>query len=84
MQNPRPHLRPAESQTGSRAQQSLSCLHAQSLSHVQLCDSMDCSPQSYSVHGILQTRILDSVFISSSKGFFPTWELNPHLLNFLH
>ena len=28
-------------------------------SHVQLCDSMDCSPPGSSVHGILQARILE-------------------------
>ena len=28
------------------------------LSHVQLCDPMDCSPSGSSVHGISQTRIL--------------------------
>ena len=33
-----------------------------------LCDSMDCSLQGSSVHGILQARILKWVAISSSKG----------------
>ena len=32
-----------------------------------LCDSMDCSPPAFSVHGILQARILESVPISSSN-----------------
>ena len=45
------------------------------------CDPMDCSPPGSSVHGILQTRILQWVAISSSKGFFPTRGLNPGLLN---
>ena len=36
-------------------------------SHVQLCDTMDCSPPDFSVHGILQTRILELVAISFSK-----------------
>ena len=31
---------------------------------------MDCSPQSSSVHGILQARILEWVAISSSRGIF--------------
>ena len=33
-----------------------------------LCDSMDCSLPSSSVHGILQARILEWVAISSSRG----------------
>ena len=32
-----------------------------------LCDPMDCSPPSSSVHGILQARILEWVAISFSK-----------------
>ena len=39
-----------------------------SLSHVWLCDPMDCSPPGFSVHGILQARILDWVAISFSRG----------------
>ena len=31
------------------------------------CDCMDCSPPDYSVHGILQARILEWVTISSSR-----------------
>ena len=34
------------------------CVYVQSLSHVWLCDPMDCSPLGSSVHGILQARIL--------------------------
>ena len=34
-----------------------------------LWDPMDCSPPGSSVHGIFQTRILEWVAISSSKGF---------------
>ena len=33
-------------------------LSAQSLSHVRLCDPMNCSPPGASVHGIFQARIL--------------------------
>ena len=33
-----------------------------------LCDPMDCSPPGFSVHGILQARILEWVAMSSSKG----------------
>ena len=37
-------------------------------SRVWLCDSMDCSLQGSSVHGILQARILEWVAIPSSRG----------------
>ena len=37
------------------------------LSHVQLCNAMDCSPPGSSVHGILQARILEWVAISFSR-----------------
>ena len=33
-----------------------------------LCDPMDCSPPGSSVHGILQTRILEWVAMPSSRG----------------
>ena len=35
----------------------MSCVHAQSLQ--TLCDPVDCSPPGSSVHGILQTRVLE-------------------------
>ena len=38
--------------------------HAQSLSHVCLCDLMDYSPPGSAVHGIFQARILEWVAIS--------------------
>ena len=41
---------------------------AQLLSHVRLCDPMDCSLPGSSVHGILQARILEWVAIASSRG----------------
>ena len=39
----------------------------QSLSHVRLCNPMDCSPPGFSVHEILQARLLewDAVSLSS-------------------
>ena len=44
-------------------------LVVQLLSRVQLfCDPMDCSPPSFSVHGISQARILERVAIFFSKG----------------
>ena len=49
----------------------------ESLSHVCLCDPVDCSLSVSSVHGILQARILEWVAISSSRGSSPprdrTW-----------
>ena len=44
-------------------------LHAKSLqSCLTMCDPTDCSPPGFSVHGILQARILEWVAISFSKG----------------
>ena len=43
---------------------------AQSLSHVRLfVTPSDCSPQGPSIHGISQSRILEWVAISFSRGF---------------
>ena len=57
------------------------CVCSVDQSCLSFCNPMDCSPPSFSVHGIFQTRILEQVAISSSKGIFPTQELNPHLLH---
>ena len=47
-----------------------------------LCDSMDYSPPGFSVHGILQARILEWVFCRALlQGIFPTQGSNPHLLS---
>ena len=46
----------------------LSCLSAKSLHHVWLCNPMDCSPPGSSVHGILQSRILEWLAMPSSRG----------------
>ena len=45
---------------------------------------MDCSLPGSSVHGILQTRILEWITMPSSRGIFLTQGLNPHLLHLLH
>ena len=37
-------------------------------SHLSLCNPMNCSPPSSSVHGILQARILEWVPMPSSRG----------------
>ena len=47
-----------------------------------LCDPMDCSPPSSSVHGILQARILEWVAMPSSRG--SSQGSNLHLLSLLH
>ena len=36
--------------------------------HPTLCDPMDCSPPGYSIHGILQARILERVSMPPSTG----------------
>ena len=38
-------------------------------SYPTLCDPMDCSPPGFSIHGILQTEILERVAISFSRGY---------------
>ena len=57
------------------------CVCSVNQSCLTLCNPMDCSPPGFSVHGIFQARILEQVAISSSRGIFPTQELNPHLLH---
>ena len=44
---------------------------------------MECSLPGFSVHGILQARILEWVAISSSRGIFPTQGSNQVLLGLL-
>ena len=58
-------------------------VHAQSLSNVQLCNSIDCSLPGSSVHGIFWARLLEWVAISSSWGIFPTQRSNPRLLRLM-
>ena len=48
---------------------------------VTLCNPMDCSLPSYSVHGILQARILEWIY-SLLQGIFPTQELSMGVLQF--
>ena len=46
-------------------------MHTQSLqSYLALCNPMDCSLPGFSVHGILQARILEWVAMPSSRGSF--------------
>ena len=54
------------------------CESEKPLSCVRLCDSMDCSPPGFSVHGILQAKILEWAD-SLLQGIFPTQGLNPGL-----
>ena len=44
------------------------CVCMRALSHVQLCDPMDCSPPGSLVNGIFQARILEWVAVSFSRG----------------
>ena len=57
------------------------CVCAQMLSHVRLCDPMDCSPSGSSVHGISQARILELSAISFSRGSSTLHALRHKLLN---
>ena len=43
-------------------------MHVYLLSHIQLCDPVDCSPPSSSVHGILQAVTLERVAMPFSRG----------------
>ena len=45
------------------------CVHAKSFQLcLTLCNTMDCSPPGFSVHGTLQARILECVAMPSSRG----------------
>ena len=47
------------------------CMYAKLLQlFLSLSDPMDYSSSGFSVHGILQARVLEWVAISSSRGFF--------------
>ena len=61
------------------------CLHAKSFqSCPTLCHPAGCSPPGFSVHRIFQVKILERVSRPSSRGLFPTQELNLRLLRLLH
>ena len=54
---------------GAQVGPGVRCVRAISLqSCPTLCNPMDCSPPGFSVHGILQARILEWVAMSSSRG----------------
>ena len=56
--------------TGRLGLTHIRCVHAKSpQSCPALCNPMDCSPPSSSVHGILQARILECVAMPSFRGF---------------
>ena len=58
------------------------CVHAKSLQpFLTLFDSMDCSQPGSSAHEILQTRTLEGVAISFSRGSSPTQGSNSQLLS---
>ena len=60
------------------------CMPAKLLqSCLTLCYAIDCSPPGFSIHGILQTEILERVAISFSRGY--SWSRDrTHLLHLLH
>ena len=61
------------------------CVHTKLLQSCPiLCDPMDCSPPGFSVHGILQARILEWVAMPFSRGIFLTQGFNLRLLDLLH
>ena len=37
------------------------CVCVRALSHMTLCNPVDCSPPGYSVHGIFQARVLEQL-----------------------
>ena len=45
-----------------------SCCLCYAQSHLTLCNPMDCSPPGFAVHGIFQTRILEQMALSFSRG----------------
>ena len=70
----------------------LSCFHEKEDSFccvciescLTLCDAMDCSLPGFSVHGILQARIMDLVAHFLLQGIFLTQGWNTYLLHLLH
>ena len=52
---------------GQKSMEGYSTLTLKSLSHVQLCNPMDCSLPDSSVHGIFQARVLEWIAISFSR-----------------
>ena len=46
----------------------------------QSCSTL-CNPMDYTVHGILQARMLEWIAIPFSRGFFPNQGSNPGLLH---
>ena len=65
--------------------------HTHTHMHAQLlqlcltsCDPIDCSLLGFSVHGILQIRLLEWVAVPLLQGISPTQGSNPGLLRLLH
>ena len=59
-------------------------MHAKSLSHVQLCDPMDCNPLGSSVHEDFPGKNTGVGCYGLLQGIFLTQDLNPHLLCLQH
>ena len=67
----------ADNWTTPMASSSLSSPEVKLLSHVRLCNPMDCSLPDSPIHGIFQARVLECIAISFSRGSSPprdwTW-----------
>ena len=71
--------------TSATSEDEVKCEVLVTQSCLTLCDPMDHSLPDFSVHGILQARILEWVAMHALlQGIFQTQGLNPHLLWFLH
>ena len=60
------------------------CTYVHAQLCLTLCDPLGCSLPGFSVHGILQARVLEWIAISSSRGVFLIQGSNPCLLGLLH
>ena len=68
-----------------RSEDEVKCEELVTQSCLTFCDPMDHSPPGFSVHGILQARILEWVAMHALlQGIFQTQGSIPHLLRFLH
>ena len=64
-----------ESQKRAQHYKSTTLLYLVAQSFLTLCDPMDCSPPFSSIHGIFQSRILEWVAVSYSRG--SSWPRDP-------
>ena len=60
-------IKSSDNQESGITSKCLNIMHAKSLQLYLLCDPMGCSPPGFSVHRILQARILERVAMPSSR-----------------